>query len=73
MISDGEHTVEVHTLVWRTWWQLVTKLRHDADEVHVAKMFALCGGDNIMDDDMLSRTTTISGGGECKVFANSGS
>ena len=42
-------------------------MRHggDSGSTYVAVMFALCGGDNIMDDGMLSRTTTISGGGEC--------
>jgi len=37
----------------------------DSGSTYVAVMFALCGRVNIMDDDMLSRTTMISGGGEC--------
>ena len=56
-------------------WRRRTDGQHIADDsgsTYVAVMFALCGGDNIMDDDMLSRTITISGGGECKIFANSG-
>jgi len=52
-------------------WRRHTHGQHTADDsgsTYVAVMFALCGGVNVMDDSMLSRTTTISGGGECQVF-----
>ena len=57
---------------------MVARTRHDGDggSTYVAGMFAVCGGVDIMDetllilvdgyqDGMLSRTTTISGGGGC--------
>jgi len=47
---------------------MTSEMRHGEDSysTYVAVMFALCGGVDIMDNDMLSRTTTTSGGGECK-------
>lgn len=47
-------------------WDMVEMV----DSTYVAVMGALCGGVNIMDDGVLSRTKTISGGGGCKAFAN---
>jgi len=49
-------------------WRGHTHGQHVADDsgsTYVAVMFVLCGGVNIIDDDMLSRTKTTSGGGEC--------
>ena len=69
----------MYTLVWRAWWQLVTKVKHDEDGIiHMLQgcfpyveeltswlMMILVESYR---DGMLSRTTTISGGGGCKVF-----
>jgi len=57
-----------------SWWDDLFTLeghthgQHVADNsgsTYVAVMFALCEGVNIIDNGTLSRTTMISGGGEC--------
>ena len=55
---------EMISSLWRrhTHGQHITD---DSGSTYVAVVFALCGGNNIMDDGMLSRTTTTLGGGEC--------
>jgi len=58
---------------------MVVAVRHggDSGSTYDAEMFAVCGGVDIMDiddlggclrDDMMSRTTMISGGEGCKVL-----
>jgi len=69
MDLNGTHRELVDEMI-SSLWRRHTHGQHIADDsgsTYVAVMFALCGGDNIMDDGMLSRTTTILGGEECKV------